>query len=128
MTSRMLLSCLYLFVVRMLRSRRESLTLAVTFMSLHVVSQRSIDVWIGPVESSIHCILGCGAVGTNAGRKKVQVFKSLLLIVLLYGCETWTLNCYLRQRSTPSGPGLFVESLAIAGQTFCPSERLLKDT
>jgi len=29
-------------------------------------------------------------------RKKVQVFKSLVLPVLLYGCETWTLNKDLR--------------------------------
>ena len=44
-------SCLYLFVARMLRSRRVSLTLAVIFMSLIAVSQKSIDVWVGFVES-----------------------------------------------------------------------------
>ena len=33
---------------RMLRSQRESLTLAVIFMNLLAVSQRSIDVWIRP--------------------------------------------------------------------------------
>ena len=48
MTSWMLLSCLYLFKVRMLRSQRDSLTLAVKFLSLLAVSQRSIDVWVGP--------------------------------------------------------------------------------
>ena len=37
-----------------LRSWRESLTLAVIFMSLLAVSQRSIDVWVGPGESWIH--------------------------------------------------------------------------
>ena len=58
----MLLSCLYLFVVRMLRSRRDSLTLAVIFMSLLAVSQRSVDVWVGPGEPWIHWIMGCGAV------------------------------------------------------------------
>ena len=47
MTSWMLPSCLYLFVSRMLRSRRDSLTLAVIFMSLLVVSQRSIGVGLG---------------------------------------------------------------------------------
>ena len=47
MTSWMLLSCLYLF---MLRSRRDSLPLAVIFVSLLAVSQRSIDVWVGPGE------------------------------------------------------------------------------
>ena len=37
MTSWMLPSCLYLFVARMLRSRRDSLTLAVILMSLLAV-------------------------------------------------------------------------------------------
>ena len=31
-------------------------------MSLPAVSQRSIDVWVGPGESWIHWIMGCGAV------------------------------------------------------------------
>ena len=44
MTYWRLLSCLYLVVVRLLRSQRDSLTLAVIFMSLLAVSQRSIDV------------------------------------------------------------------------------------
>ena len=67
MTSWMLLSCLYLFVVRMLRSQRDSLTLAVTFISLLAVGERSIDIWVGPGESWIHWIMGCGAAGTGAG-------------------------------------------------------------
>uniref|UniRef100_A0A8C4N6N1 Peptidase S1 domain-containing protein n=1 Tax=Eptatretus burgeri TaxID=7764 RepID=A0A8C4N6N1_EPTBU len=50
-----------MFVVRMLTSWRDSLTLAVIFMSPHVVSQRSTDVWVGPGKSWIHCIMGCGA-------------------------------------------------------------------
>ena len=37
------------------------------FMSLLAVSQRSIDVWVGPGESWIHWIMGCGAAGTCAG-------------------------------------------------------------
>ena len=51
-------------VMRMLRSWRDSLTLAVIFMSLLAVSQRSIDTWVRPGESWIHWIMGCGAVGT----------------------------------------------------------------
>jgi len=35
---------------------------------------------------------------------------------------------YLRQRLTPSAPGLFGESLAITGQTLCPNEQLLRET
>ena len=65
----MLLSCLYPFVVRMLRARRDSLTLAVIFMSPHVVSQRSTDVWVRPGDSWIHWIMECGAAGACAGLK-----------------------------------------------------------
>ena len=70
MTSWMLLSCLYLFVVRMLRSRRDSLILAVIFMSPLAVRQRSIDIWFGPGKSWSHWIMGCGAAGTCAGGLK----------------------------------------------------------
>ena len=48
MISGMLLSCLYLSVVTMFWSQRDPPTLAVIFMSLHVVSKKSIDVWVGP--------------------------------------------------------------------------------
>jgi len=51
MTPWMLLSCLCKFVVRMLRSQKDSLTLAVIFMSLLAVNQRSSDVWVRPGES-----------------------------------------------------------------------------
>ncbi len=57
MTSWMLLSCLYLFVARMLRSWRDSLILAVIFISPLAVSQRSIDVCVRPVESWIHWVM-----------------------------------------------------------------------
>ena len=56
-----------LYVVRILMSQRDSLSLAVIFMSPHVVSPRSIDVWVGPGESWIHWIMECGAVGSYAG-------------------------------------------------------------
>ena len=54
----LLLSCLYLFVVRMLMSHRDSLTLAVIFMPLLAVSKMSIDIWVGLGESWIHWIMG----------------------------------------------------------------------
>ena len=66
----MLLSCLYLFVVRMLGSRTDSCALAVIFTSVLAVSKRSIDVWVGPGESWIHWIMGSGAAGTCAGGRK----------------------------------------------------------
>ena len=51
---------------------RDSLTLAVIFMSLPAVSQRSIDVWFGLGESWIHWIMGCGAAGTCVGGRKSE--------------------------------------------------------
>ena len=72
LTSWMLLSCLYLFVVRMLKSQRDSLNLAVIFMSLLAVRQRSIDISVGPGESWIHWIMGCGAVDTCGGGRKSE--------------------------------------------------------
>ena len=72
MTSWMLLSCLCLLVVSMLRSWRDSLTLAVIFMSLLAVSQRSTDIWVWLGESWIHWIMGCGAAGTCAGGRKSE--------------------------------------------------------
>ena len=63
---------LSVFVVRMLRSWRNSLSLAVIFMSLLAVSQRSIEVWVGPGESWNHWIMGCGAAGTCAGGRKSE--------------------------------------------------------
>ena len=72
MTSWMLPPCLFLFVVRMLRSQKDSLSLAVIFVSLLAVSQRSIDVWVRPGKSWIHLIMGCGAVRTCAGGRKSE--------------------------------------------------------
>ena len=59
-------------LVRMLMSQRDSLTLAVIFMSLLAVSQSAIFVWVGPGESWIHWIMGFGAVGTCAGGRKSE--------------------------------------------------------
>ena len=72
LTSWMLLSCVYLFVVRMLKSHRDSLALVVIFLSLLAVSSRSVDVWVGPGEAWIHWIMGCGAAGTCAGGRKSE--------------------------------------------------------
>jgi len=59
--------CVYLLVVRMLRSQRNSLPLAVIFMSPYVVSQSSMGIWVWPRESWIHWTMGCGVLCTDAG-------------------------------------------------------------
>ena len=43
-------------------------------MSPHVVSQRSIDVWVRPGESWIHWILWCGAVRTYAEDENLSLY------------------------------------------------------
>jgi len=121
----MLLSCLYLFVVRMLRSRRDSLTLAVIVMSLLAVSQRSTDVWVKPGDSCTHWIMGCGAVGTCVGGRKSE-FRSLVLPVLLYGCETWTLTKDLRLRFNSFGTRSLQRILGYRWSDFVSNERLLR--
>ena len=50
----------------------DSLTLAMIFMSLLAVSQRSTDIWVGPGESWIYWIMGCGTAGTCAGGRKSE--------------------------------------------------------
>ena len=67
-----MLFCLYLFVVRMLTSQRESLTSAVIRLSLLAVSQRSMDIWVGLGESWIQWIIGCDAAGTCTGGQKPE--------------------------------------------------------
>ena len=128
MTSWMLPSCLYLFVARTLRSRRDSLNLAVIFMSAYcepAVNRRLGRAW-GVMDSLDNGVWRCRYL---CGRMNVRVFRSLVLLVLFYGCETWTLMRDLRQRLNSQErdlrdlrqrPGLFGESLAFAGQTLCP--------
>ena len=124
MTSWMLLSCLYLFVVRMLRSWRDSLTFAVIFMSLLAVSQRSRDIW-GVMVSLDHGVCCCRYL---CKRTKVHVFRSLVLPVLLYGCETWILTRDLRWRLNSFGTRSFRRILGYHWSDSVSNERLLRDT
>ena len=127
MTSWMLLSCLYLFVLRMLRSQRDSLTLAVIFMPLLFVSQRSLDIWAGPEESRIHWNMGCRYHCRYLCRRmKVRVFRSFVLSVLLYGCETWTLTRDLRWRLNYVDTRPLRRILGYRWSDFVPNERLLR--
>ena len=124
MTSWMLLSCLCLFVVKMLRLWRDSLTLSVIFMSLLAVSQRSIDVW-GVMDSLDN---GVWRYRYLCGRTKVRVFRSLVLPVLLYGCETWTLTKDLRRRLNSFGTRSLRRILGYRWLDFVSNERLLRET
>ncbi len=70
----------------------------------------------GVTDSLDHGVWRCRYL---CGRMKVRVFRSLVLPVLLYECGTWTLTRDLRRRLNFLVPGLFGESLAIAGLTLC---------
>ena len=110
--------CTHLFVVRMLRSWRDSLTLTVIFMSLLAASQKSIDCWIGPGESWIHWIKQCGAAGTCAGLKSESsgpwCFQSCSMDV--------------RQRLNSFGTRSLWGILGYCWSDFVSNERLLRET
>ena len=98
MTSWILLNDLYLFVARTLRSRRDSLKFG---SDIHVsagcepeVTRRLGQAW-RVMDSLDHGAWRCLYLFK---RTKVQVFRSLVLPVLLDGCETWTLTRDLRWR------------------------------
>ena len=123
----MLLSRMCMFVVRMLKSRRDSLPLAVIFMSLLVVSQKSIDVWVGPGESCFHWIMGYSFVGTCArGRKSDSsghwCFQSCSMD------ETGTQTRDLRKRFNSFGTRSLRIILGYRWSDFVSNEWLLRET
>ena len=61
------------------------------------------------------------------GRMKVRVFRSLVLPVLLYGCETWTLTWDLRWRLNSIGTRSLRRILGYCWSDFVSNERLLRD-
>ena len=61
-------------------------------------------------------------------RTKVRVFRSLVLPVLLYGSETWTLNRKLRWRLNSIGVRSLQRILGYRWSEFVSNERLLRDT
>ena len=127
MTSWMLLSCLCLFVLRMLRSWRDSLTLAVIFMSLPAVSQRSIHVWVGPGESQIHWIMGRGAVTTCVGGRKSE-FSGPWCFQSCFTDVRRTLTRDLRRRLNSFGSRSLRRILGYRWSDFVSNERLLRET
>ena len=59
---------------------------------------------------------------------KVRVFRSLVLPVLLYGCETWTLTRDLRRRLNSFGTRSLRRILGYRWSDFLSNERLLRET
>ena len=61
-------------------------------------------------------------------RTKVQVFRSLVLPVLLYGCETWTLTRDLRRGLNSFGTRSLRRILGNRWSDFVSNEQLLRET
>ena len=59
---------------------------------------------------------------------KVRVFRSSVLPVLLYGCETWTLIRDLRRRLNSFGVGSLQRILGYCWSDFVSNKRLLRET
>ena len=61
-------------------------------------------------------------------RTKVRVFRSLVLPVLLYACETWTLTADLRQRLNSFGTMSLRRILGYSWSDFVSNQRLLMES
>ena len=61
-------------------------------------------------------------------RTKLRVFKALVLPVLLYGCETWTLTRSLRSRLNAFGTRSLRRILGYRWNDFVSNQRLLEET
>ena len=59
---------------------------------------------------------------------KVRVFRSFVLLVLLYGRETWTLTRDLRRRIHSFGTRLLWRILGYHWSDFVSNEQLLRET
>ena len=68
-----------------------------------------------------HCQYLCG-------RTKVRAFRSLVLPVLLYGCETWTLTKDLRRRLNSFVTRSLLRILGYRWSDFVSNERLLRES
>ena len=66
--------------------------------------------------------------GYLCGRTKVLVFRSLVLPVLLYGCETWTLTKDLRWTINSFGTRSLRRILGYRWSDFVSNEQLLRET
>ena len=122
MTSWMLLSYLCLFVVRRLSSWRDSLDVSAGCES--EVNRHLGRAW-GVMDSLDHGVWRCRYL---CGRTKVRGFRPLVLPVLLYGCETWTLTKDLRWRLNSFGTRSLRRILGYCWSDFVSNERLLRET
>jgi len=86
---------------------------------------RRLDQASGVVDSLDHGVWSCRYL---CGRTQVQVFRSLVLPVLLYGCETWTLTRDLRQRLNSLGTRYLRRILGYRWSDFVSNEWLLRET
>ena len=61
-------------------------------------------------------------------RTKVQVFRVLVLPILLYGCETWTLTSSLKRRLNSFGTVSLRRILGYRWSDFVSNDQLLRET
>ena len=61
-------------------------------------------------------------------RTKIRVFETLVLPVLLYGCETWTLNASLRRRVDAFGTRSLRRIMGYSWREGVTNQRLLHET
>ena len=61
-------------------------------------------------------------------RTKVRIFKTLVIPVLLYGCETWTLNSELKRRINSFGTKCLRRIMGYRWFDYVSNQRLLHET
>ena len=88
------------------------------------VNRRLCQAW-GVMDSLDHGVWRCRYL---CRRTKVRVFRSLVLPVLLCGCETWTLTRDLRRRLNSFGSRSLRRILGDCWSDFVSNEWLLRET
>ena len=105
-----------------MRSWRDSLDFSAGCES--EVNRHLGRAW-GVMDSLDHGVWRCRYL---CRRTKVRVFRSLVLPVLLYECETWTLTKDLRGRLNSFGTRSLRRILGYRWSDFVSNERLLRET
>ena len=86
---------------------------------------RCLGLACGVMDSLDHGVWRCRYL---CRRTKVRIFRSLVLPVLLYGCEIWTLTRDLRWRLNSFGTRSLRRILGYRWSGFVSNERLLRET